>query len=159
MPELAQILIQLGLSPEVAKQLQIKFTNLSVNELSDVNDWQTWTPTGYDGGASMTWSSVTATNSKYLRLGNTCWLMGRFLGETGGTANDTLIIEGLPFASEASGSHAVSLWVLDGAGSNVAGLGFTNAGTELRARRYDNASFGIGTNRGIYVGGFFEIAS
>lgn len=115
--------------------------------------WYSWTPSAYTASGLMTWGTVTPTDSRFCICGRNVLLEGRYLGTTAGVANNKLIINGLPVTPANPTNNSFPLWVLDGAGVERGGFGYVNTTGTLTAAKYDNTNFGLGTFRGVYLGG------
>lgn len=120
---------------------------------------RTWTPTAYGGSGSMTWTSVTASFNYYAIQGDLCFIGGRFSGTTGGTASNTLIIEGLPMpivGASALFNLPLSAYVQD-AGLTAGMAAFRGSTQTLEARKADGSNFALSTARLFAVQGVYLI--
>lgn len=115
--------------------------------------WATWTPT-YSAGGSMTYTTVTTLLAQYQRHGSTVHFRAYALGTTGGVASNELRMS-LPVTAVGNTS-GFGGFVIDGAGVDIGGFGYLQSTTTLGARRYDNANFGLGANRGIVLSGTYS---
>lgn len=117
----------------------------------------TWVPSGYTGSGSMTWSSVSGASVTFSYSEGICFIRGRFGGTTGGTASNSLIIQGLPFPiTNNATTHGPAAFVQDG-GNTISAHTFTGTGDILYIRRYDGANYGLGSNRFVWIGGGYLV--
>jgi hypothetical protein len=121
------------------------------------SDWLQWNPQ-YSASGSMTFTSVTTDGAWYKVGHRQCFVQLRAFGTTGGTASFEIRATA-PFENyQASMLPAMSGFFRDGSAFGAA-YSFIGASTPdyIACERYDGSNFGLGTNRGMNVGGSYEI--
>ena len=118
--------------------------------------WFNWTP-AYQGHASMTYTSVTTSISKFSLVGRMCTILLRATGTTGGTASNRLYAS-LPINAR-HGDLNAACFIADGtaAGDQNAGFISTEVSGSLRFSKYNNGNLGLGTGRSIGCSFSYEI--
>lgn len=112
-----------------------------------------------NGGMTFTIGSE-ASEMRYIKLFNICFVYGESSGTTGGTASaDLCILLPFPLAEGRNSRVPFHCYVKDS--STVAGFAFLD-GTAARKdvlciRRYDSATWGLGSSRNFRFAGFYEV--
>jgi hypothetical protein len=102
--------------------------------------WFNWTPS-YSASGSMTYTSVTTNIAKFRIVGQSCIVLISSFGTTGGAADSTIYVHGLPVAVNAG-----NIQMVVGAGVEagvVGGVCFNQSTTELGFRKYDNSDWAL----------------
>lgn len=110
----------------------------------------TWQP-AYTGSGSLTYGTVTTTFATYRVIGNLCWIFLSTDGTTGGSTSSTIYAT-TPFS--AARNTVMPAKIYDGA--TLLGIGTMDT-TKVGVNNYNNANWGLGSSRAIYVAGAFNI--
>lgn len=113
-----------------------------------------WTPT-YSAGGSMTFTSVTTTRARYVRIFSWVFFYLNFIGTTGGTADNDIFIDGLPVTA-ATTLIPFACLVTDGI--TTGGVAWLSTTTQINVRKADATDFGLGAGRAIRIFGIYEAA-
>lgn len=117
--------------------------------------FSTWVPT-YGAGGSMTFTSVSTTFARYIRVGKIIILNIYALGTTGGSASGTLTAT-LPVTAAAAFIGGGG-WCTDAGASSLGAQVYCGTTSVLTVARYDGANFTLGAGRGFSVGLVYEAA-
>jgi hypothetical protein len=117
-------------------------------------DWLNWSPT-YGAAGSMTYTSVTTAFAKFKLTRNEVEILLYATGTTGGTANNTITFT-LHILNEQS-NGVLCAHVPDLTATSIDGNAFFNSSGIIGVRRYDSASYGLGTGRTINVSGGYSV--
>lgn len=139
-----------------AKQIGIKTSDgtLYITEL----DWQSWTPT-YSAGSPMTFTSVTTTYGKYIRLWKMCFFILNATGTTGGGAGNVSpdLIFDLPYTLAASTNRQLVAGLVSDGGAYTPIYSYPWSTTQIAIRLMSNANFTQGTGRAFRLIGMYDI--
>lgn len=92
----------------------------------------------------------------YMDLGGMVYITLTVTGTTGGTANNSFTIAGLPFAIDATFNQSLSCVTYDGV--TAGGTAVANSGTTILVRKHDASTWSLGASRGYSVSGFLKKA-
>lgn len=119
---------------------------------------QAWSPT-YGGSGSMTFTGVDTKIAEYFRMGDWVFFNLRADGTTGGSASIWVTFT-LPVAPAVAELYQFNSMVYDASFNtySVSGSAFYVGSSVVNVANYSNSNWGLGSDRRIYVNGFYKAA-
>jgi len=114
--------------------------------------WTAWAPT-YGASGAMTYTTVTTTTARYIRIGKLVFFVIDANGTTGGTANTTLTFT-LPVTA-ASQNHVMGGQIFQASGKAAYAV---IAGSTGSVSLYDSSNLSLSAGTYIRVAGVYEAA-
>lgn len=118
--------------------------------------WSLDAESDFTAGGSMTIADVTITRAYYAAFGKMVWIFLQANMTTGGTADNDILIDGLPVTA-AYANQVLQCMVSDG-DTVKTGLAWLSSSTQIDVRKADASNWGLGAGRYIYITGMYQAA-